>query len=219
MAMRLLRSGYSLVVCDLDVQVQDSFRAAGAKVVGHPAAVADAAHTTLLCLPDPEAVRSVLFGANGLAHGPKLQVVVDFSTIGPTEARTIAHNLQLRGKSYIDAPVTGGIAGAEQGSLTMMLGATDSMYEVLQPMLSCMASRLVLAGPQPGGGQLMKVLNNLLSFLALAATAEAMALGVKGGLSPESMLYAFNHGSGRNSATEENSRVPCSPGRSIMGSP
>src|SRR5690606_12959089 len=97
--------------------------------------------------------------------------VIDFSTIGPSQARTIAHDLEGRGKSYIDAPVTGGISGAEQGDLTMMLGATDSMYETLRPLLSCMASRLVLAGPRPGNGQLMKVLNNLLSFVALAATA------------------------------------------------
>jgi len=203
MAMRLIRSGFPLVVCDLDIEVQDRFQAAGARVVDHPAAVADAARTTLLCLPDPEAVRSVVFGDNGLAHGSALQVIVDFSTIGPSEARAIARDLDHGGKSYIDAPVTGGILGAEQGSLTMMLGATEPMFKALQPLLSCMAARLVLAGSQAGHGQLMKVLNNLLSFVSLAATAEAMALGVKGGLSPESMLYAFNHGSGRNSATEE----------------
>ncbi|MBV7483759.1 NAD(P)-dependent oxidoreductase [Bordetella sp. BOR01] len=203
MAMRLAQSGFQLVVCDLDPLVQERFRASGARVVDHPAAVADAARTTLLCLPDPGAVRSVVFDQDGLVHGKLSQTIVDLSTIGPGEAREIARGLQNSGKSYVDAPVTGGVEGAGQGNLTMMLGATEPVFQALRPVLSCMAARLILAGAEPGSGQLMKVLNNLLSFVALAATSEAMALGVKGGLSPAAMLDAFNHGSGRNSATEE----------------
>lgn len=203
MAMRLIKAGFQLVVCDLSPEIQEQFRRAGARVVENPAAVADLAPTALLCLPAPGAVRRVVFGDNGLVHGRQLQTIVDLSTIGPDPARAIASDLQNSGKAYIDAPVTGGIEGAEQGSLTMMLGAAEPVFQALRPMLSHMAGRLILAGPEPGSGQLMKVLNNLLSFVALAATAEAMALGVKGGLSPAAMLDAFNHGSGRNSATQE----------------
>jgi len=203
MAMRLVKAGFPLAVCDLDPRVQERFRAAGAQVVEHPAALADVAGTALLCLPDPGAVRRVVFGDTGLVRGRRLQTIVDLSTIGPGPARDIAGGLAHSGKTYVDAPVTGGIEGAEQGSLTMMLGAAEPVFQALQPVLACMAARLVLAGPEPGSGQLMKVLNNLLSFVALAATSEAMALGVKGGLSPAAMLDAFNHGSGRNSATED----------------
>lgn len=203
MAMRLIDAGHSLVVCDIDATMTEKFRAVGAEVVSDIVTLAESVQITLLCLPTPQVVRDVVLGEHGLIEGSMIRTVVDLSTTGPAMTKHIANELKLVGKSFIDSPVTGGIRRAISGELTMMLGASAHHASTLIPVLSCMSNRIVRAGSEPGSGQMLKVLNNFLSFVALGATSEAMALGVKAGLEPKVMLEVFNTGSGRNSATEE----------------
>ena len=203
MALRLIGQGFPLVVHDREAAAMARIVAEGAAVLPDPAAVADAADTVLVCLPTPDVVQQVALGPHGLIEGRRVRHVVDLSTTGPQVTRTVAAALAAKAITLVDAPVTGGIAKAASGDLTMILGGPADALARLRPLLAGLASRLVTAGPQAGDGQMLKILNNLLSFVALEATAEAMTLGVRCGLAPDAMLEVFNHGSGRNSATED----------------
>lgn len=202
-ARRLIDREFDLVVHDANPLMSQRLVEHGARMQRDSKSVADHADVVFVCLPTPEVVRSVVLGAHGVIEGSRARYVVDLSTTGPRVARDMAASLSQRGKALIDAPVTGGVAGAINGILTMMLGAPDDVIEPVRPVLEAIANKPVTAGPRPGDGQMLKVINNLLSFIALEATAEAMALGVKAGLDPETMLETFNAGTGRNSATEE----------------
>jgi 3-hydroxyisobutyrate dehydrogenase-like beta-hydroxyacid dehydrogenase len=201
-ARRLKAEGYDLVVHDTSPAVVKSF--ADISLTRTDArGVGDASDIVVVCLPTPEIVQAVVAGRGGVIEGQRARYVVDLSTTGPRVAREMAAALVAKGKALIDAPVTGGVAGAKNGVLTMMLGASDEAIGATKPVLQTIAGKLVIAGSRPGDGQMLKVINNLLSFIALEATAEAMALGVKAGLDPDAMLDTFNSGTGRNSATEE----------------
>jgi 2-hydroxy-3-oxopropionate reductase len=128
---------------------------------------------------------------------------IDLSTTGPAVAAEVAARLSEAGVACLDAPVSGGIAGAEQGTLTIMAAGDAAVFERARPLLEHLGRSLVHVGDQPGQGQLAKVLNNLLSATAMAVTSEAVALGVRGGLDPRTLVEVFSASSGRNSATEE----------------
>jgi 3-hydroxyisobutyrate dehydrogenase-like beta-hydroxyacid dehydrogenase len=201
-ARRIQASGFDLVIHDTNPAVAKSF-ADIALIQPDSRSVGDASDIVIVCLPTPAIVQDVVTGPGGVIEGKRARYVVDLSTTGPRVAREMAAALATKGKALIDAPITGGVAGAKNGILTMMLGASDESIVAAKPILQAIAGKLVVAGSRPGDGQMLKVINNLLSFIALEATAEAMALGVKAGLDPDAMLDTFNSGTGRNSATEE----------------
>jgi 2-hydroxy-3-oxopropionate reductase len=157
----------------------------------------------LLSLPTPEVARAVATGAGGVIDGSAVQTCVDLSTTGPAVARQMAGELAARGIELIDAPVSGGVKGAEQGTLTVMAACSAAGLEGARELLEELAGQVFHVGAEPGMGQLAKVLNNLLSATALAATAEALALGVKRGLDAQMLLDVLNASSGRNSATAQ----------------
>src|SRR5262249_9539978 len=107
-----------------------------------------------------------------------------------------------RGIGFVDAPVTGGTPRAANGTLTIILAGDPKLIETAEPALSVMGSGIFVAGPQPGQAQMVKLVNNMLNYLAMAATAEAMVVGVKAGLDAKLMLDVLNTGTGKNSATE-----------------
>jgi 3-hydroxyisobutyrate dehydrogenase-like beta-hydroxyacid dehydrogenase len=144
----------------------------------------------------------VMLGAGGLANGDALQLVIDLGTTGPAMARRVSAGLTARGITLVDAPVTGGIAGAETGTLTVMVSCPREALPRVQPILARLG-RVVDTGAAPGLAQVAKLANNLLSAAALAVSSEAMAMGVKAGLDPEVLLAIIDAGSGRNSATED----------------
>jgi 3-hydroxyisobutyrate dehydrogenase-like beta-hydroxyacid dehydrogenase len=154
----------------------------------------------LLSLPAPEVVSEV---AAELAEGSALRTCIDLSTTGPSMSHRVATKLAAAGIDLLDAPVSGGITGAEDGTLTIMAAGKERTLDAVRPLLDELAGKVFHVGTQSGMGQMAKVLNNLLSATALAATAEAVALGVKGGLDPELLLEVFNASSGRNSATAQ----------------
>ena len=115
----------------------------------------------------------------------------------------MAATLRAAGVACLDAPVSGGVAGAQAGTLTIMAAGDEALFERLRPLLEALGRNVVLVGAEPGQGQLAKVLNNLLSASAIAITGEALALGVHGGLSARTLLDVFNSSSGRNTASAD----------------
>ena len=200
MALRLIAAGHELVVFDARPQSLAAVVAKGARAVSSPAEVASAVDTVLLSLPTPPIVREVALGAGGVASGSKVKTVIDLSTTGATAAREIAAALAAKGVTWVDSPVSGGVAGAVAGTLAVMVSGPRALCTELEPRLSVFG-KFFFIGERPGMGQTMKLANNLLSATAMAATAEAVVFGVKSGLDPAVMCDVINAGSGRNTAS------------------
>ena len=131
-----------------------------------------------------------------------MRTFVDLSTTGAPDAEEVAAVLAARGVDYLDAPVSGGVAGARARTLTVMASGDEAVLLArVRPLLETFAATVFHVGPAPGQGQLAKLLNNLLSATALAITSEAMTFGVRAGLEPATLLEVFNASSGRNTAT------------------
>lgn len=203
MARLLLSRGRRLVVHDTRPEAMERLAQLGAEPCSSPAGVADRAPTVMLSLPTPEVARAVATGAGGVIEGSAVRTCIDLSTTGPAVAREIAGELAARGIELIDAPVSGGVKGAEEGTLTVMAACSATGLAGAGELLEELAGHVFHVGAEPGMGQLAKVLNNLLSATALAATAEALALGVKRGLDAQMLLDVLNASSGRNSATAQ----------------
>lgn len=201
MATRLRDAHHTLVVQDTRHEHAVAFAGAAA-TAGTPRELADRADIVLMSLPTPASVRAVVEGKDGLAQGRRAKLVVDLSTIGPATAIAAAQALQQQGIGFMDAPVSGGVSGAEKGTLAVMASGAPADFERARPILEKIG-RVFLVGERPGQGQAMKLINNLLSANAMAATAEVMALGVKAGLDASVMLEVLNASSGRNTATTD----------------
>jgi 3-hydroxyisobutyrate dehydrogenase-like beta-hydroxyacid dehydrogenase len=202
MSRRLLAAGYALVVHDVRAEAMAALVAEGAKAAGSPVEVAERAKTVLVSLPTPEVVRAVALGADGLIQGSALRTYVDLSTTGQAVAAEVAAAFAGRGIVTLDAPVSGGVRGAAGGTLAVMVGGPAAELERVRPLLEVFG-RVFHVGERAGLGQLMKLANNFLSATAIVATAEAVVLGVKGGLDPATMLAVINAGTGRNTASED----------------
>ena len=201
MASRLIAAGYQLTVYDLRREAVDAMVAKGARAAASPAEVASAAATVLVSLSDPAIVRRVVLGADGVIAGTRVKTVLDLSTTGATAAREIAAALAAKGITGIDCPVSGGVAGAVNGTLAVMLAGPQALCTTLEPLVKNFG-RVFFVGEQAGMAQTMKLANNLLSAAAMAATSEAVAFGVKAGLDPALMIDIINAGSGRSTASE-----------------
>jgi 2-hydroxy-3-oxopropionate reductase len=202
MAHRLLDAGHALAVCDTDAAAVDALVRAGATRSESPAVVASAAHVVFASLPSPEIVLDVVRGPNGLVEGKTIRTFVDLSTSGARAAITIAAALRRAGIDALDAPVSGGIAGARAGTLAIMASGPRVAFGGIEPLLEVLG-RVFFVGEHPGLGQTLKLANNLMSQAAIAITSEALALGVKAGLDPQLMLDVLNVSSGRNTASAE----------------
>jgi 3-hydroxyisobutyrate dehydrogenase-like beta-hydroxyacid dehydrogenase len=164
--------------------------------------VASRAGVVLTSLPQPDIVREAVLGADGIAKGTRIQTFVDLSTTGPAVAIEIAEALSAKGITAIDAPVSGGVRGAGDGTLAIMFSGPGAAYEAIRPMLDVLG-RCFHVGERPGMGQLMKLANNMLSATAMAASTEVVAMGVKAGLDPRIMIEVINAGTGANTAIRD----------------
>lgn len=199
MAQRLLAAGKHVVVYDTNEQAAKALESDGATLVHSIADMANAANIVLMSLPTPAIVREVV---GELIRGKKAKQVINFSTIGPAASVAAATILRDNGMAYIDAPVSGGVPGAQAGTLAVMVSCDTALFEAAHALLSTFGKPYHV-GEQAGQAQTMKLVNNLLSATAIAITSEAMTMGVKGGLDPRRMLEVINAGSGRNSATQD----------------
>lgn len=213
MAVRLVRAGHRVIGCDLRDDVGAEFRSQGGELARSPREVADLCAVVMASLPTPAAVEQVAVGADGLLHGRKIKLYVDLSTTGPLVAKRVAAALAVRGIVALDAPVSGGVAGAEQGSLSVMVSGPKASFHEVEPLLACFGKNLFYVGGQAGMGHLLKLLNNLLSTTALAATYEALTVGIKGGLDPHTMVEVLGVSSGTNHAIKNKIPKYVLPGR------
>jgi len=200
---RLLDAGHRVVVCDARAEAAGAIGARGARVVATPRAVADAATIVFVSLPAPEIVREVALGADGLAGGTALRTYVDLSTTGPAVAEEVAQALDAAGVATVDAPVSGGPAGAQAGRLTLMVAGAPAAVGQVRPLLDHFAGRVFVVGDRAGLGQTAKVINNLLSACAIAITGEAMVLGARAGLDPAVLLDVVDASSGQSNAASD----------------
>lgn len=205
MAGRLLDAGHQLTVFDIRDDAMAVLVDRGATAAASPALVASLVETVITSLPTPDIVKAVALGADGVISagpGSKIKTLVDLSTIGSRVAREIAAELAAKDITFVDSPVSGGVAGARNGTLAVMVACPDRHYSDLAEMLRPLGN-VFHVGAEPGLGQTMKLANNLLSAAALSITSEAMVMGVKAGLDPAIMLDVINAGSGRNTATSD----------------
>jgi 3-hydroxyisobutyrate dehydrogenase-like beta-hydroxyacid dehydrogenase len=202
MTSRLLDAGYTLCVYDTDPKAVAALAARGVKVAKSPAEVASSAEIVLVSLPTPDIVKAVALGENGIAHGNRISTLIDLSTTGPGVATIVAQGLGERKIMLVDAPVSGGIAGAKAGTLAVMVSCPKDGYGKVEPILKNFG-KLFYTGEKPGLAQTAKLVNNLLAAAALVISSEGMAMGVKAGLDPKILLDILNVSSGRNSATQD----------------
>lgn len=200
MARRLVQAGHRVSVYDVAPAAVEALSEAGAEACESARAVADAAELVLVSLPSPDVVSEV---ARELAGGSALRTYVDLSTTGPQVAEEVAELLGGAGVGAVDAPVSGGIAGAESGQLTVMVAGAAEDVALARPVLERLGSRIFVVGDRPGQGQAVKVINNLMSACSLAITAEATSLGVKAGLDPATLLEVIAASSGSNTAAAQ----------------
>lgn len=202
MAQCLLRQGHPLAVFARDGQVRTQFAALGARVDDTPCAVGAGRVLVFLCLPDAAVVEQVLFGDDGLAAGlAPGSCVVDTSTIAPAQARDIAARLQAKGVHFLDAPVSGGQAGAEKGTLSCMVGGEAAVLEACRVPIGAFAQNIFHAGDS-GAGQAVKACNQVAVSAAMLGICEALVLARTHGVAPERMREILLAGSARSTALE-----------------
>lgn len=202
MARNLRRAGYELLVHNLTPRKAEVLARDGARVAGSPREVAESCHTVITVLPDSADVEQVVAGPSGLMDGLRTgALVVDMSTISPRLTRRLAACLVEMGASMLDAPVSGGDVGATRGTLTIMVGGETADFARARPLFEVMGENIVHVGPI-GAGQVAKAANQVVVGLTIAAVAEALALGVRGGVPAETLLDVLGTGLAGNRVME-----------------
>jgi 3-hydroxyisobutyrate dehydrogenase-like beta-hydroxyacid dehydrogenase len=202
MAGRLIDGGHRLTIYDIREAAMRPLLERQARRAGSPKELADACEIVFVSLPTLAAFREVTFGSEGLAQGKAMRVLVNTCTIGVPFVDEITAAMAAKGVTVVDCPISGGPPGARAGTLSVMVSGKPEAIELIRPMIGLWGKTLTIAGDKPGAAQVLKLTNNILSAVALAATAEAFVMGAKSGLDPEIMVAAVSAGSGRNSAVE-----------------
>lgn len=203
-AVSLLRAGYETRGCDLREAVRARFEAEGGVACASAAAAADGAAAILTFVVNAEQTEQVLFGAGGaLETAAPGTVVLSCATVPPAFATDLAGRLAARGMLPLDAPVSGGAAKALSGEMTVMSAGTADAYAAAAPVLDAIATKVYRLGEKPGLGSQVKMINQLLAGVHIAATAEALVFGMKCGLDPAT-LYEVICASAGNSWMFEN---------------
>jgi 3-hydroxyisobutyrate dehydrogenase-like beta-hydroxyacid dehydrogenase len=202
LARRLIDAGYALTIFDTSQEAMRPFVESGARPAASSAEVASTCEIVITCLPTPQVVQIAALGPAGIIEGTRVKFLIDMSTTGSTYAKRIAQGLAAKGIVAVDAPVSGGTVGAERGTLAVMVACADDLLPRIRPMLEVFG-KVFHVGRQPGMGQTMKLLNNLLSATAMAISSEAVVMGVKAGLDARQIVDVINAGTGRNSATAD----------------
>ncbi len=202
MARRLAEAGHNLVVYDTRNDAVAPLVALGAKVASSPQDVADRVETVMASLPSLQISEKVATGEGGVIHGKRIKRFIDLSTTGAPMAIKIASELAKKNIVQIDCPVSGGVGGANKGTLAVMVSGPTADVDQVKDALAVFG-KVFIIGDKPGMAQTMKLANNFLSAAAMAATSEAVAMGVKAGLDASLMIDVINAGSGRSTATEQ----------------
>jgi 3-hydroxyisobutyrate dehydrogenase len=202
MARNLLKAGYGLVVHDLDPRKVQALSSHGAEVDSRPSAIARATERTICMVETTAQAEEVIAGADGFLQGAAPgHVVLCMSTIDPIALRRMGEALAARGVGLLDAPVSGGVTGAEEGTLNVIVGGAREVFSECEPMFRALGRNVFHVGPL-GNGLAMKLLNNMLLQVNTVAVAEAMVFGTKAGLDPQQILEVVGVSTGRSNAFE-----------------
>lgn len=203
MARNLLKAGFNLQVFDLVQRAMDELAAEGAQAASSALEAVQGAQVVISMLPASRHVEGLYLGADGLLAALKPgTLVLECSTIAPEVARSVHAAAHERGIELLDAPVSGGTAGAAAGTLTFMIGGPATTLTKAQPFFQVMGKNIFHAGPE-GAGQVAKVCNNQVLAVQMIATAEAMAMGVANGLEPAVLAEIMRQSSGGNWTLEK----------------
>lgn len=195
MSRRLLQAGFTVTVWNRSADKLESLASSGLSVASSIGQLVDDCDIILLCVSDTAAVESVVFGEDGIAeHGREDQVLIDFSSIDPQATRDMAARLtEETGMSWVDAPVSGGVTGAEQGTLAIMAGGAEDLIDELQPVFAPLSQRVTRMGGT-GSGQVTKVCNQMLVSCNVVVMAEMMALAERAGVDAARIPQALSGG-------------------------
>jgi 3-hydroxyisobutyrate dehydrogenase-like beta-hydroxyacid dehydrogenase len=216
MARHLVEAGHKVLAFDNSPEALARAAALGADTAASPADVADRVETVLASLPTPDIVRAVATGPNGVIQGKRIKRFVDLSTTGSQVAAEVAKALKAKTIAHIDSPVSGGVGGAQKGTLAVIVSGPRADFAVVEPLLAKFG-RVFFVSEEPGLAQTKKLANNLLSACALAATSEAMVMATKAGSDPSIAIDVINAGSGHNTATRDKFPKAILPGTFDFG--
>lgn len=200
MATKLLDGGHRLTVLDINEAALRPFLERQAGRAMTPREMADTCEIVFVSLPTLGAFRHVVFGEDGLLQGGKMKILVNTCTVGMPFLREVEAAMTPKGVVIVDCPISGGPAGASAGALSVMVSGDPAAIEAVRPMISLWGPTVTVCGDKPGAAQVLKLTNNILFAVAVAATSEAFVMGAKGGLDPEIMMKAIGAGSGSNRA-------------------
>lgn len=202
MSTRLIQAGYQIVGWDINEIARQNARNSGVKLAESCSEVSQRSDVVLAMLPSSKEVEEIVLGKDGILYSMhKDSVFVDMSTSYPPATSKIAKKLKEKDISMLDAPVAGGVIGAKQGSLCIMIGGDKLVYQRCQNILSVLGSHIFYMGGT-ASGHTMKLVNNYLAALSVAATGEAYSLAIKAGLDASTVSEVLKVSSGRNYATE-----------------
>ncbi len=197
MAASLRRAGFALCVHDVRAEVAQAFAQAGGTACASPAALGAQCDVVVSVVVNAQQTEELLFGADGCAGTLRPgSVFVMCSTVDPAWSAALADRLDERGLLYLDAPISGGAARAAQGQITMMTAGSAAAYEKAGAVLDAMAAQVYRLGDAPGAGSKVKIINQLLAGVHIAAAAEAMALGLREGVDPAALYEVITHSAG-----------------------
>ncbi len=202
MAKRCLAAGFEVRGADLSASAREAFAAAGGKAFATGREAAQGASTLITMLPDSKVVREAVLGAQGVADVlAKDALIIDMSSSVPVDTQSLGKTLAERGIGLVDAPVSGGVRRAIDGTLSIMAGGDAALVERARPVLQAMAKSVFATGPL-GSGHAMKALNNYVSAAGLVAASEALLVGRRFGLQPDTIIDVLNASTGKNNSTE-----------------
>jgi 3-hydroxyisobutyrate dehydrogenase-like beta-hydroxyacid dehydrogenase len=202
MASRIIARGWSLVVHDARREAAAPLLDRGARWAPSPAAVGGDARVVITIVPSSREVHEVFAGADGLLETLGADhLAIEMTSADPSATRELAAAVAARGAALVDAPVSGGVRGAEAGTLSIMVGGDATHVDRARPILEAMGERIFHVGPV-GAGHAIKLVNNACSAAALLMTAEAVAVAAKAGVDPARAVEVIQASTGRSNATE-----------------
>ena len=206
MATNLLNAGYELAVYDINQEAVSELVALGAAAAASPAEAARGKDVVITMLPNAKIVAATMEGPGGVFAGAEPgTIIIDMSSVAPGDTRAMAAKAEKLGLAYLDAPVSGGVAGAAKGTLTIMVGGPEETVARVRAIFEVLGQKIYHVGPV-GSGDAVKIVNNLLLGINMAAVAEALVLGVKCGLKPEVLYDIISVSSGSSYALQ--AKVP-----------
>ncbi len=207
MALNLIKAGHSLLVHDIRREAAANLEEAGATWVNSAKEAATGVEVAFLSLPMPADVERVVLAENGALAGMRSGgTIIDMSTNSPAVVRGLAEKTKAKGVTFLDAPVSGGVRGARNATLAVMVGGDKAVYEKYEPLLKAIGSNVFHCGDS-GAGNVVKLVNNMLAFIHMMGAAEAIVLGTKAGVDPNILWQAVKASSGGSFVWESGTRA------------